>query len=120
MGLRIKEEPNYAESSDEESVPLSSFKRQRSRRIAVKEENEFVESKTENYQHFMSNYDDDDDDDDYEDNTFDIAEFDENPAADVRREKTLEELMDEEESKMLMETEGGEQEPVRQGKQEIG
>jgi hypothetical protein len=62
----------------------------------------------------MSNYDDGEDD--YEDNTFNIDDFDENSESDVTREKTLEELMDEEESKMLLETEGGEQEQVRPGK----
>ena len=117
MGLRIKEEPNYAESSDEESAPLSNFKSKRGRKsktTPIKEESDYVESRNDSYNHFMSNYDDGEDD--YEDNTFNIDDFDENSEADVTREKTLEELMDEEESKMLLETEGGEQEQVRPGK----
>jgi hypothetical protein len=117
LGLRIKEEPNYAESSDEESAPLSNFKSKRGRKsktTPIKEESDYVESRNDSYNHFMSNYDDGEDD--YEDNTFNIDDFDENSEADVTREKTLEELMDEEESKMLLETEGGEQEQVRPGK----
>ncbi len=115
--MRIKEEPNYAESSDEESAPLSNFKSKRGRKsktTPIKEESDYVESRNDSYNHFMSNYDDGEDD--YEDNTFNIDDFDENSEADVTREKTLEELMDEEESKMLLETEGGEQEQVRPGK----